>query len=294
MEISKSISFLTEDPRWQQKLLIGTGVAVAATILSPILIGILGFLIILGYCVRLLQNVRDGHPYPMPEWDQWGDDLARGFKLAVVYFVWIIPGLFLSIPSVIGGNLIDQRSEVASTFGGMLLFCGGCLSLIYGLFVMFATPGFTIAFAKDERIQSGLQIRDIWTWTQANIGQVVVVTLIYIVASIGLAILGSIVGLLLCLVGLIITLPLASLLTYLLQAHLYGQLAYSYPLGGSTASTYTPSPAVYTPPSEMNPGVTPTAPVVPPAPPADTAATTDYPESGIDNPPPAPPAPPAA
>ena len=83
MEISKSISYITEDPRWQQKLLIGTGVIIASTIFSVVLIGLIGFIIFAGYCVRLLQNVRDGQSYPLPEWDQWGEDLARGFKLAV-------------------------------------------------------------------------------------------------------------------------------------------------------------------------------------------------------------------
>ena len=42
MEISKSISFITEDPRWQQKLMIGTGVIIASTILSAVLIGFIG------------------------------------------------------------------------------------------------------------------------------------------------------------------------------------------------------------------------------------------------------------
>lgn len=290
MEISKSISFLTEDPRWQQKLLIGTGVLVAATILTPILIGILGFLIVMGYGVRLLQNVRDGHPYPLPEWDQWGDDLVRGVKLTVITLIWALPLLLLVIPSVIGGALSESRSDAAVTFGVMLTLCATCLSVLYGLFLAVVMPGFSIAFAKDERISSGLQFREIWAWTQANIGQVVVVTLIYIAASIALSLLGAIVGVLLCLVGLIITLPLATLLTYLIQYHLYGQLAYSYPMSGGDSS-YTAVPAVYTPPAEMNPGVTPATPATPPVtPPADTAATTDYPESGIDNPPPTPPA----
>jgi hypothetical protein len=285
MEISKSISFITEDPRWQQKLLIGTGVIIGSTVLSVVLIGIVGFLIFAGYCVRLLQNVRDGQTYPLPEWDQWGEDLARGFKLAVGYIVWALPVLILIIPTAIGNALASSGSDGAEFLGAMLSICGSCLSMIYGLLLAVAMPGITISFARDEEITSALQFREIIAWTQANIGQVLVVTLVYIAASIALNIIGGIAGTLLCVVGLIVTLPLATLVTGLIQYHLYGQLAYNFPFGGGSSSI-SPDLTAYTPPADMAPGV---APLVPPIV-SDTPVgdTTDYPDSGVDNPAPPP------
>src|SRR6188472_1467678 len=91
MEISKAISYITEDPRWQQKLLIGTGVLIASSVLSVVVIGFVGYIIFAGYLLRLLGNVRNGERFPMPEWDQWGEDLARGFKLVIATLVWAIP-----------------------------------------------------------------------------------------------------------------------------------------------------------------------------------------------------------
>jgi len=308
MEISKSISYITEDPRWQQKLLIGTGVIIASTVLSVVIIGILGFIIFAGYCVRLLQNVRDRQMYPLPEWDQWGADLSRGFKLVIATLVWAIPTLILIIPSLIGGALAGGRSDAGQFVGSMLLICGNCLSFLYALLLAVVAPGITIAFARDEEITSGLQFRDIIAWTRVNIGQVLIVTLVVIAASFALSIVGSIVGTILCVVGLIVTVPLAILLTGLFQYHLYGQLAvnYPYPVGSSGVHTggIDPTLTAYTPTSEMAPGVTPGVPPIeplvttPPAPgvPAtgtDTPVgdTTDYPDSGVDNP--APPPPPA-
>ncbi len=291
MEISKSISFITEDPRWQQKLMIGTGVIIASTVFSFVVIGIIGFIIFAGYCLRLLQNVRDGQTYPLPEWDQWGEDLARGFKLVVATIVWSLPMIILIIPTIIGGAMTDSRSDGAQFVGAMLLICGNCLVLLYGLILAVATPGISIAIAKDEQITSGLQFREIIAWTRANIGQVLVVTLVYIAASIALSLIGSIVGTLLCLVGLIITLPLATLLTGLFQYHLYGQLAYAHPYpGDSGGSSFTPpvDPTTmdYTVPTDMAPGVMPIDP------PAGTdrpiGDSTDYPDSGVDNPAPPP------
>lgn len=285
MEISRSINFITEDPRWQQKLMIGTGVIIASTVFSVVLIGIIGFIIFAGYLVRLLQNVRDGHPHPLPEWDQWGEDLARGFKLVIASLIWGLPIIVLTIPTILGTALADNRSDGAQAIGWMLLACGNCLTFLYALLLTVVTPGISIAFAKDEQISSALRFREIIAWTQANIGQVLVVTLVYLAASIVLGLLGSIVGVLLCIVGLIITLPLATLLTGLVQYHLYGQLAYSYPypVGGGPAD---PTLTAYTPSSEMAPGTTPLVP--PTGTDKPVGEGTDYPDSGVDNPAPPP------
>lgn len=287
MEISKSINFIMEDPRWQTKLMIGTGVIIASTILSAVLIGFIGFIIFAGYCVRLLQNVRDGQPYPMPEWDQWGEDLARGFKLVIASIVWALPIIILIIPSIIGGALTESRNDSAQFIGVMLLICGQCLTFIYGLLLAVVTPGISIAFAKHERINSALQFREIIAWTRENIGQVLVVTIVIIAASFALSLVGLIAGLLLCLVGVIITIPLATLLAGLFQYHLYGQLAYAAPFPGGSfsggSSPSEPSTTSYATPSDIAPGITPLDP-------ADTPVgdSADYPDSGVDNPAPPP------
>ncbi len=303
MEIGKAIRFITEDPYWQTKLLIGTGILIASFVLSFVLIGLLGFLIVSGYTIRLLQNVRDGDPQPLPEWDQLGDDLARGFKFFVVTLVWAIPIIVFSIPSGIGNALIGSRSEVAQVMGVMLSIFGSCLSIIFGLVLTALLPGISIAFARDEQIMSGLQFREIWDWTVANIGQVIVVALVYIAASFVIGMGSFLVGLLLCVIGIVATLPLGMLVTYLFQYHLYGQLAYAFPMGDNPM-TETAAPIVPpAPPADIPPAsyahtapvfsveVTPPAPVdVPPAPedkPASQAddAGTDFPGREVDNPP---------
>ncbi|MDQ3248771.1 MAG: DUF4013 domain-containing protein [Chloroflexota bacterium] len=233
MDIGKSLTFFTEDERWLEKLAIGTGVVLISLVLSPVLIGVIGFLIVAGYCVRLLKNVRDGAAQPLPEWDQWGDDLIRGFKLAVVAFVWALPGIVFALPLAIGGAMTDGQSDTAATFGGLLVACGGCLTFLYGLAVAVLMPGFTIAYAQDEEIKSGLQATQIWHWTRQNIGQVVIVTVAYLVGSLVLTLVGSIVGTIACLIGLVVTIPLATLATSLFRFHLYGQLAHEFPMTGS-------------------------------------------------------------
>lgn len=225
MDITKALTFITEDERWVEKLAIGVGLILISGLLTPILIGLLGFFIIAGYSIRLLQNVRDGRPRPLPEWNQWSEDFVRGFKIAVVTFIWALPIFVVIVPMGIGAALADSGRDAAEIFGSLIIFGGVCLTLIYGLVVAFLTPGFTIAFARDEEIRSGLQLSAIWRWTQQNLGQVLLTGIIYLAASFALSLVAVLTGFLLCGIGLIATVPLGILVTMLFQHHLYGQLA---------------------------------------------------------------------
>lgn len=264
IDYGKALSFFTEDPRWKEKLAIGTGVAIAsfvvalilvlapsfifymlfpwptASTLSSILVYGVGVIFLAGYAVRLLQNVRDGQIQPLPEWNQWGNDLIRGFRLVVVNLIWLLPILIISIPAWLGNLILNNNNEAIAFLGGMLLTGGLCLIFLYDLFVAIMMPGFTIAFARDEQIRSGLQIRAIWQWTYQHLSQVVSVAVICLIAQVVLAVIATTIGAILCGIGLFVTLPLSILVTYLFQAHLYGQLANAFPVLGEPLSD-TPS-----------------------------------------------------
>lgn len=234
VDYGKALTFFTEDPRWKEKIAIGVGVMLASTLLVFLLIGLAGYLIVAGYCVRLLQNVRDGHPTPLPEWDQWGDDLVRGFKMVVIALVWFIPVAILSIPLGIGSAITQNGSDVALFFGNMISLMGGCLNFIYSIIWMVLMPGIFIAYARDEQISSGLQVSQIVSWTRQNITQVALVAVIIAVAGSIFSLIGAIAGVLLLCIGLVITLPLSILAAYLFESHLIGQLARLFPMGGDS------------------------------------------------------------
>jgi hypothetical protein len=276
MDYAKALTFITEDPRWKEKIAIGGGVVLVSMLLSFILIGVIGFLILSGYGVRLLQNVRDGKTHPLPEWDAWGDDLIRGFKFLVVSLVWSLPAIIFTIPSTIGGMLTESGGS-AEAVGGIIVFCATCLVSLYSLFVALVSPGFTIGFATDERIGSGLQFTKIWNWTQQNIGQVVIAVIVVVVATIAISLVGSIAGALLCLVGLVVTLPLAILITALYQYHIYGQLAYAFPYNGGDRVPVVP-PTDWTP-DATDLAVTPAEPEMPFQPETPAAPESQEPSS---------------
>ena len=231
MDYAKSFTFVFDDPRWITKIAIGTGLVLVSSLLSVILIGFLGFLILGGYSIRLLQNVRDGEEFPLPEWDDWGGDFMLGLKYVVVALIWALPMIIFSVPLGIGTAIADGNGS-AQFFGVSILICAGCLMFLYGIFVALAAPGFTISYAKDEQISSGLQFTEIWHWTRENVGQVIVAVLVILLVQFVIGSAASIAGTILCVVGLIVTVPLGTLATSLYQNHVYGQLAYELPYGG--------------------------------------------------------------
>lgn len=227
MDYAKSVTFVFDDPKWVTKIAIGIALVLVSSVLSMVIIGVLGFVILAGYSIRLLQNVRDGREYPLPEWDDWGGDFMRGLKYIAVGFVWALPLVIFAVPVGIGGALADGNNA-ANFFGVTILLCASCLMFLYGLFVALATPGFTIAFARDEEFTSGLQFTDIYHWTVENIGQVIVAVLVVLVAQFLLGIVGAI--LIICLVGPF----LATFAISIFQHHVYGQLARECPFPGDT------------------------------------------------------------
>lgn len=283
MNIGQALTFFTEEERWIEKTTIGALVLLASTLLSFVLVGVLGFFIIMGYSVRLMRNVQQGVRPVLPEWDQWSEDLVRGLKLFVVQFVWALPIFLVVLPVIFGAAIADNSRGAGEFFGTMLILCGSCLSVLYGLFVVLVQPGFTIAFARDEQIGSGLRLTPIWQWTRAHLSDVAVVAIVYVVGSLIIGTVASIVGVILCGIGLLVTMPLGQLVIYYFQYHLYGQLdpgilapsysrAAAYDTGfGATSTVASPVVTPTVTPDEPKPVVDDT----PTTPPADLPSDED-------------------
>ncbi len=261
MDIGRALTYFTEDERWVEKTAIGTGLLLVSTLLSVVLVGVLGYFILFGYMVRLLQNVRDGVHPALPEWNQWGDDLVRGVKVACVYIVWALPVIFVSVPLSIFGWILEDSFRYSGDVAWLFLACSFCLTFLVAIAYVVLQPGFTIAFARNEVISDGLQASEIWEWTRDNIGNVVIVAILTVIASVIITTVGSIIGTILCVVGLVVTVPLSQLVTYYVQSHLYGQLA-SLAGDGTGGGAFGPMPPAGRAPEDGAAPVTSVPPVV--------------------------------
>ncbi|MDE0078646.1 MAG: DUF4013 domain-containing protein [Caldilineaceae bacterium] len=257
MDIGRALTYFSEDERWIEKTAVGTGLLLISSLLLVALIGVLGYFILFGYLVRLLQNVRDDVRPVLPEWDRWGDDLVRGAKLACVYLVWTLPVILVSALLFLTGTVISENAQnVNANIGAAFGVCALCLRFLIGIAYLLFQPGFTIAYARNETISDGLQASEIWDWTRDNIGNVATVAILTVIAGLIITTVGSIVGLILCVVGAVVTVPLSQLVILCFQGHLYGQLARlaGESAGGGDSSAM---PAAVVPPAVFNPQASP-------------------------------------
>ncbi|RME62859.1 MAG: DUF4013 domain-containing protein, partial [Caldilineae bacterium] len=183
MDIGRALTFFTEEERWIEKTAIGVGVILVSSLLSIVLVGLLGFFIVMGYAVRLLQNVRDGVTPVLPEWDQWGDDFVRGFKLFVVQFVWALPIILIYLPIAFISAAVGGSGGDAEAIAVLISLCATCLGIVVSVAYALIQPAITIFFAEREQIGDGFQVAEVFKWTRDNIGNVVIVTLVYVVGG---------------------------------------------------------------------------------------------------------------
>lgn len=225
MDFGKAFTFMFEDPEWLRKLGIGVLVALVGILFSPILIGLVPLIMLLGYSLDTLRNVADGHERPMPEWEDWGGFLSRGFKLVAALFVWALPMLLALIPLIIGSAMTEQyQQNNLGVVAVILLICGSCLVLLWGLFLTLLSPALYARIALTDRFSSAFEFGKLWAFTRDNIGNIVIAILLTWVAGLVASIIAPL-GLIALFIGVLITFPFASLWQYLVQAHLFGQIA---------------------------------------------------------------------
>lgn len=201
MDIGRSISFIFEDRSWIAKILI-----MAVLFIIPII----GWLFIAGYLLRLLANVINGDANPLPEWNNWGGDIAGGLKTLVVGIVWSIPAGLV--------NLIFDRGDS---------FLLSLIALVIGLILNAITLSAFSALAVSGNIADAFTRRVIDRVLQ-NISTWLIVAVMSTVFFV-LALFGVIA----IVVGLLFTFAIASVATI----HLTGQ-AYRLSEGRGTV----PSP----------------------------------------------------
>lgn len=215
MDIGRSFTFFLDDDRWGVKWVITAVMVLLAVVTSVFIVGpILVGMLLYGYMVELVRNVRDGHEHPLPEWDRWGDKFADGFKLTIALFVWALPVLVLSLPSSVAGAVAGDDAGGAV---GLLIGCLSCLIFLYSIFLALATPAIVVSFAEKGTFGSALDFDRVTSIMKSHPAEIVIVVIVLAIAGL----LAGIVGLLLCIVGLFFTVAW----TWFVQGHLYGQLA---------------------------------------------------------------------
>lgn len=246
-----------QDPGWFGKIVVQGLIT---------LIPIIGAISTYGWMMITIDNFRSGRRELAPAWFH----LGRGFPVFVVYLVYIV---ILEIPNILFS--IIGSSTNSSALGAL----GGLISFVLGLLFLFIGPA-VIASTYRGGIGGGLNFGAVWQMATANAANSVIAGLMLLVASII-----AYLGLILCLIGILFTVPYAFAIIAGVVAW-YDQVALG--VGGMTPATY-PATGGYQPPPGSAP---PPAPGYQ-APPAPGYQPPPAPPPS-EPPPPAPPPPPPA
>lgn len=206
MDVGRSFTYIFEDPRWLTKLVIGALLG---------LVPIVGTFFVNGYLLEITQRVVRGEARPLPEWENFGEKLIKGFLLFLIELIYALPlivlmGLMSGLFSVSGNTTSEVAAVLAGIFGTGFL----CLSVIYGLAFWFALPAIVAQYAVTEEFGAAFRLGEIFRLLRGNIeGYFLVLVMALLAGFVGTL------GIIACFIGVIFTAFYGSLVIY----HLYGQ-----------------------------------------------------------------------
>lgn len=241
MDIGKAFSYVFEDEKWVTKVLIGGLIS---------LIPIFGQLTIIGYGLKIAENIARGVERPLPEWSDFGDLFMRGLYYIIIGIVYSIP---LILAACIGGGLlgafagatesVNSSSDSIGAAGGAVFGIGillfylvfFVLSILTSLVLYPAVARYVATGQLSEAFKFGEVVRMLRTTP----GTWIILLLVAILASI----VGSL-GFVACGIGVLFTLIYARMI----DGHALGQVIIQQGLGSPAAvgpvSPYIP-PATY-------------------------------------------------
>ncbi len=200
VDVGEAFGFVFRSRNWFGRLAVG------ALCLLFFWLFLIPLFILLGYSVETARTISRGGR-ELPPWTDVGKKLREGFVLAVVLFIWNLPGTILSSVN----SPVNCVGSSCTYYPSVLAPLGGLYSLLLGLLTaaiwsQYLEGGFTSAF----------DFRAIFRRAGLQPGMTVMVWLMAIVAGI----IGSL-GVILVGIGLLFTLPYA----FAVIANLYGQFS---------------------------------------------------------------------
>jgi hypothetical protein len=219
IDFGRAFTFVTEDPDWIKKVLIG-GVF---TLLASLIVGIF---FVVGYWVRLLRRIVAGEARPLPEWDDLGGLFSDGLKVLGVWLVHILAiglviggigclvgGLLLAVSAGLRGGSGDASGalEPAVAMVALVLYPIG---ILLALAVSVYLPAAFVRVALLDRFDVGFDWRANFAFIRRQPANYALSLVIYLVASFAAQF-----GAVLCCVGFF---P-ASFWAYCILAHALGE-----------------------------------------------------------------------
>lgn len=217
MDFGKAFTFVFDDPDWVKKLGIAAAIFLVSLLLSVVIVGLAGLVLIAGWMYELVRRVINHDPTPLPEWDDFGGYFKKGLQVVVVGFVYSLPAILVSACQQTLAVMMQNQSGSDQTMASaamLVAVCLGCFSLIYGIFLGIVLPAAIGNLVAAGQMSAGFRFGEVFGLVKAAPGAYIMVLLGGIVASIIASL-----GVILCAIGIVATMAYATVI----QGHLYGQ-----------------------------------------------------------------------
>jgi hypothetical protein len=175
-DFGKPFTYVFEDPRWLQKILIG-GLFYLAGFL------IVGWFFILGYCARVARNIVAGAATPLPEWEDLGGFFSEGLRMFGVVLVWVLPMIVIAMFFIVPLAILDSAdNEGLRAVGSGISGCLACLMVPLSLAVLLFMPASLLFAAVEERFGAAFEFDRLWAFIRANLGNYLLAIVVYLIA----------------------------------------------------------------------------------------------------------------
>jgi hypothetical protein len=176
VDIGKSFSYVFEDEGWVSKVLIGGLIGI---------IPIVGQFAVSGYGYKVAQNVARGVERPLPEWNEFGDALARGFFGWVIWLVYVLPVILLAIVVALAtaGAAAASGDERGAGAGVALSLCLFPIIFVLAIVCGVAALVAIARYLATDDIGQAFKFGEVLASLRANIGAWVMLLLVAILAG---------------------------------------------------------------------------------------------------------------
>jgi hypothetical protein len=144
VDFARAFTYIFDDPQWTNKLIVLAIVTLLSIVLTPVLVGLLGFAILLGYEVELIRNVRMGDPRPLPRWDDYSRFLSLGVGALTGLIVYNLPNVIIGCVGII----VAANAGNTNLGGGLMVALSCCLLPLILIFNLAIQPIFTLALGR--------------------------------------------------------------------------------------------------------------------------------------------------
>jgi hypothetical protein len=194
MSLGGAFNAILQDRDWTTKFLITTIIVFFTGILSPLLIGLIGGVLLVGYQVEIARRVRANAPTPLPRWDDYEAFLAQGLPAAIAYLIYLLPIIAVGVVLALFGQVFS-RALIGSLAIAFVSCCLVPFTLVYFFTVSAMHALATSLYAQERRAAVFYQVDRLFSLAWRHIAD----TLQYIIVTFLLGVILAFISLIPCL-----------------------------------------------------------------------------------------------